>query len=104
MADESPLTPLPGQAQLPGFLPEIPATRSKAFIGAWRKGRQAALDGRSLMDCPYPDRRCGPFGRVVTFSRAYRKFWRDGFESVGLFPLPRPANDQARDCSEPSRA
>jgi hypothetical protein len=88
MADE-PATdsrPLPGQAQLPGIDPEIPPTRSRALAGAWRKGRQAALDGRTLADCPYPDRRAGVHGQVVTFSRAFRRWWRDGFESVGVFP------------------
>jgi hypothetical protein len=77
--------PLPGQLLLPGVEPEIPATRSRALVGAWRKGRAAAIAGKTLADCPYPDRRCGPFGRVVTFSRAFRKWWRDGFESVGVF-------------------
>lgn len=85
MADER-FTPLPGQAQLPGIEPEIPATRSKALQGAWRKGRHAALEGLSLADCPYPDKRGGSFGQVITWSRSYRKWWRDGFESVGLFP------------------
>lgn len=87
MSPDDRIVPLPGHAQLPGIEPEIPATRSKAFVGAWRKGRLAAIEGKSLADCPYPDRRGGEHGQVITFSRAFRKFWRDGFESVGLFPI-----------------
>ena len=91
---EGSFTPLPDQAQLPGIDPEIPATRSRAFVGAWRKGRGAALEGKSLLDCPYPDRRAGARNHIVTFSRAFRKYWRDGFESVTLFPRRNPDGDQ----------
>ncbi len=86
MAESEHAEPMPGQLPLPGIAPEIPATRSKAFRSAWHKGRAAALEGFSLADCPYPDRRAGEHRQVVTFSRAFRKFWRDGFESVRLFP------------------
>ena len=89
--------PLPGQLQLPGVEPEIPPTRSKALVGAWREGRAAALDGRRLSDCPYRDKRAGCHGHVVTFSRAFRKWWRDGFESVYLFPSERSRSGAADD-------
>jgi len=71
--------------QLPGIAPEIPPTRNRAFVGAWHKGRRAALEGGSLADCPYPDRRAGEHGQIVTYSRTFRRYWRDGFESAGLF-------------------
>jgi hypothetical protein len=90
MADPDRLEPLPGQLRLAGVEPEIPATRSKALASAWRKGRAAALEGRTMADCPYADRRGGEHRQVVTFSRAFRKWWRDGFESVGLFPRSDP--------------
>jgi hypothetical protein len=77
---------LPGQPQLPGIEPEIPPTRSKGFVAAWRKGREAAIAGLSLADCPYPDKRGGIHRHVVTWSRSYRKYWYDGFQSVGVFP------------------
>lgn len=60
-------------------------TKNKAFIGAFKKGVQAFLDGKSLKDCPY-DRyataaygggKCGP-----TFERAFAKYWRYGFEAA----------------------
>jgi hypothetical protein len=82
--DELRIEPLPGQAQLPGIAPEIPATLSKALAGAWRKGQEAALAGKTQMDCPYGDVRTYRGG--VTYSRSFRKWWRDGFESVTLFP------------------
>jgi ribosome modulation factor len=90
---EGPFRPLPNQAQLPGIDPEIPPTRSRAFVGAWKRGRQAALDGRSLDDCPYLDRR--NHRGSITFSRTFRRYWRDGFESVGLFPR-RIGDDDGR--------
>ena len=80
--------PLPGQLRLPGVDPEIPSTRNRALVGAWHKGRAAAIAGSTLDDCPYPDRRAGEHGQIVTFSRAFRKWWRDGFESITLFPRP----------------
>jgi ribosome modulation factor len=87
--DDPRIEPLPGQAQLPGIDPEIPATNSRALAGAWRKGHEAALAGKSMMDCPYRDKRSVNRGLSlgrITWSRAFRKWWRDGFESVTLFP------------------
>lgn len=71
---------------MPGFVPEIPATTNTAYVSAWRKGRQAAIDGLTLDANPY--RGSTRFGNRSTFGLTFRKYWRDGFESVTLFPKP----------------
>ena len=48
------------------------------FAGAYRKGRQASEDGKSLTDCPYTDKRTD-HKNGVTFSRAFVKAWYEGF-------------------------
>lgn len=47
------------------------------FDVAVNRGRQAYFDGLSIDDCPYPDKRKSD-GRI-TWSRAYRNAWRDGW-------------------------
>ena len=53
---------------------------NKAFAGAMRKGREAALEGKSEDTCPYMDHR-KPDGRL-TFSRAFIKAWLYGYRST----------------------
>jgi ribosome modulation factor len=50
----------------------------RAFVGAYRKGQQAARDGMSEADCPYEDLR-DSYRNSVTFSRAFRRAWLEGF-------------------------
>lgn len=45
--------------------------------GAEHRGFIAAMDGRTMADCPYKDTR-KPDGRL-TWSRAFRSAWIDGF-------------------------
>lgn len=52
--------------------------RNKHFEIAWRKGYAAAHNGAKKSDCPYKDHRTKRGG--VTFSRAYRNAWMEGFK------------------------
>lgn len=53
--------------------------RSPLDVAA-QKGREAALAGQTEADCPYRDKRKAD-GRL-TFSRAFRNAWAEGFRSV----------------------
>lgn len=53
--------------------------RRSPFDAAEEKGRQAARDGLPITACPYLDKR-KPCGRL-TFSRAFRCAWQQGFQS-----------------------
>lgn len=53
----------------------------KAFRRAFIRGREAARNGVPAEACPYEDLR-GSAGRV-TWSRAYRRAWMDGFFAGG---------------------
>jgi len=52
-------------------------SKKDPFEPARRKGREAFLAGRREEDCPYRDRRKED-GRL-TFSRAWRLAWLEGF-------------------------
>lgn len=51
---------------------------NRAMVGAYLKGLHAALSGEPADACPYRDIR-KPSGRL-TWSRAFRTAWRDGWE------------------------
>ncbi|MCK4958032.1 MAG: hypothetical protein KAT00_01500 [Planctomycetes bacterium] len=53
---------------------------NRAFLGAYNKGRLAFRDSEDAAVCPYPDKRCGKYDHIVTFSRAFQTYWREGFE------------------------
>lgn len=57
-----------------------PNQTTKQFLGAYKKGRKAAKEGKSYQKCPYRDYRAGRFDHIITFSRAFIRFWRKGFE------------------------
>ena len=63
-----------------GALPLPPdATKwNPSLLGAFRKGMAACAAGEGVDSCPYADHR-KPDGRL-TWSRAYRTAWRDGWE------------------------
>src|SRR3990167_9540802 len=64
---------------MPGDL----SSKNKAFHAAFRRGyerRQAGL-GRDFIDHDYPDKR-GRYRNSNTFSRAFRNYWRAGFETA----------------------
>jgi hypothetical protein len=54
---------------------------NRAFIGAWRKGWQAAETG-AARHSPYADRRSGKYGNVITFSRGFQRFWFEGYDAA----------------------
>ena len=53
---------------------------SPHFFGAYKKGRLAYLAEGDKAVCPYLETRGGKYRHVVTFSRAYQKFWHEGFQ------------------------
>lgn len=94
---DAPRSPLPGQLEFPAFKPQPPPTRWMRFRIAWNEGKLAAIAGQSLDDVPLP--RSIPrrgYGQSkaalrahARYARQWQRFWRDGFESVGLFPERR---------------
>jgi hypothetical protein len=84
--------PLPGQLTFPQLEERPPETNSRYLKRAWKDGRAAALAGKSLLDEHDPPRR--GYGKSIAamaahkhWCRVYRRWWRDGFMSVTLFPL-----------------
>lgn len=65
----------------------VPSRTSRAFINTFWRGAAAAARGLPRI-CPYRDKLnvCGP-----TFSRAFRRYWFDGYDAVG----PRKAHTES---------
>lgn len=87
---DRPLVPLPGQLIFPALDPAA-SPPNRYHAKAWRDGRAAALAGVSYLECPTPAPR--GYGDSIAARRAhthwvrvYRKYWRDGYQSVRLFP------------------
>jgi len=59
-------------------LPEDAERWNRAMRGAFKKGMTAYLTGQSDTACPYRDRR--NFDGRLTWSRAFRKAWQDGYQ------------------------
>lgn len=55
---------------------------SRAFQGAYDKGRKAALAGKPRSDNPYRDLRA-PSG-AITFARGFRNVWAAGWKAGGI--------------------
>lgn len=55
---------------------------NKAFAAAYRKGYQAYVEKGAHARCPYFDYRGGRHGQVITFSRAFQKYWWDGYNTA----------------------
>ena len=53
---------------------------NKAFAGAKRRGAYARRADKPINACPYQDKRTHDGTNSVTFSRAFRVFWKDGWE------------------------
>lgn len=51
-----------------------------AMRGAYGKGIQAFIDGKTIDDCPYSDKRKPSGG--LSWSRAFLKTWQDGFNEA----------------------
>lgn len=56
------------------------ATRNAAFASAFTKGATARLAGQPASNNPYPDYRTDRGS--VTFSRAFARYWREGWEAA----------------------
>jgi hypothetical protein len=59
-------------------------TTNRAFLGAYRKGQQAQTDGLPISACPYRETRGGKKNNVITYSRAFRRYWQDGWNGKPL--------------------
>lgn len=61
-----------------------PHTRNRVFQSAFRRGIRDRLMGKSRHLNPYPDH--APFYHGgVTFSRAFRWYWTDGWEAADQY-------------------
>jgi hypothetical protein len=58
-----------------------PNTKNRGFLGAFRKGAQARKDAKPRRS-PYPDHRGGKYGNIITYSRAFIKYWQDGWDAM----------------------
>lgn len=58
----------------------LPKTKNRAFRGAFCKGWVSRLCGFKRSENPYSD--VLSWRGHVTFSRAFRKYWDDGFEAA----------------------
>jgi len=58
---------------------------NKAFQTAFQKGAAARIAGLPKTRCPYTDRR-GASQNCITFSRAFRNTWRDGWNNPDVDP------------------
>lgn len=59
---------------------EVLDTRNAAFASAFEKGATARLVGKPQSTNPYPDYRTDRGS--VTFSRAFARYWQDGWEAA----------------------
>ena len=48
-----------------------------AFYRAYMRGREDLEAGKTV--CPYAETRGGKHGNVTTFSRAFMRYWREGW-------------------------
>lgn len=55
---------------------------NRSLRGAYERGERDAAAGKTEADCPYKDaRRCNG---QLTWSRAYRSAWRDGYYAASV--------------------
>ncbi len=78
---------------------------NRALEGARRKGRVACRAGAPRTANPYPDHRT--WRGAVTFSRAFRTAWRDGWDEAAAHPaipphVVRAGEDPCRCSVEPA--
>lgn len=59
---------------------EVLDTRNAAFASAFHKGATARAAGKPANHNPYPDYRT--YRGSVTFSRAFARYWQDGWETA----------------------
>lgn len=62
---------------------------NRSLRGAFERGERAHAEGLSIRDCPYEDKRKDN-GRL-TWSRAYRTAWVDGFKHASVNNADRGA-------------
>ncbi len=62
---------------------------NRAFYGAYQKGYQAYQQQGQGARCPYVDKRAGRHDHIVTFSRAFTRYWQEGFSDASQNLPPR---------------
>lgn len=58
-----------------------PTTKNRAFLSAYMKGFNAGAGGAKRSSCPYDDHR-GNYHEMVTFSRAFIRYWMEGYDDA----------------------
>lgn len=86
-----PLPPYDPDTSVPG--PPV-VHSNRAFQGAYRKGWEARRSGEPLTANPYPDYMAGRYAHVTTWSRAYRRYWADGWKDAGKPRTPGSAGSE----------
>lgn len=61
-------------------MPPVDNKLAPAFFSAHIKGRAAFREHGDKAECPYTETRGGRYNHVITFSRAFQKYWREGRE------------------------
>ncbi len=68
-------------SKIPGVPQDkLPKTRCRAFRSAWDKGYRAGVLDQPITVNPYEDVR-DTYRNSVTWSRAFRRYWLDGWEA-----------------------
>jgi hypothetical protein len=65
------------------WVSDIPLDTSVQFTSAWWSGAKARQANKPRFTCPYRDVRA--WNGAVTFSRAFRRFWLDGWDCADEF-------------------
>ena len=68
----------------------IPINATPQFGSTFWRGAAAWQMGKPRSACPYRDHRAGPHGNIVTFSRAYRRYWHDGWDAAKRYANKAP--------------
>jgi hypothetical protein len=71
---------MPSDKDLARMLLKARGIRNRAFQGAYKKGFRAGEEGKPKSHNPYCDERTARGS--VTYSRAFLKFWDEGWEDA----------------------
>ena len=71
-------------ADLIGAAVDLPYTRNRVFLSAFRRGIRDRLAGKSRQQNPYPDHSTF-YHNGVTFSRAFRRYWTEGWDAADQY-------------------
>ena len=84
--------------RLVGTLPNWFEHWNPAMRGAYKKGAEAAHNGKSIISCPYEDHR-KPNGKL-SWSRAFIRAWEQGHTDASVFINANPTADRRATAQE----